>query len=173
MGLGVDFPVQVSSSGGRYFFDDDQQTPDTSTVTYRFADDKFVTWQGLSCNRNGSGFVDFYGRDGCIKVDGNSNWKMYDRSNKEVKSGTGNNGDIEHIENFLDAIRSDTPLALNAEIQIGHTSTMLCHLGNIAQRTGRTLSINPKNGHIVGDDAAMKYWQRDYADGWVEDLTIT
>ena len=98
---------------------------------------------------------------------------MYDRSNKEVKSGTGNNGDIEHIENFLDAIRSDTPLDLNAEIQIGHTSTMLCHLGNIAQRTGRTLSINPKNGHIVGDDAAMKYWQRDYADGWVEDLTIT
>ena len=110
---------------------------------------------------------------GSIKVDGSSNWKMYDHSNKEVKSGTGNNGDIEHIENFLNAIRNDTPLALNAEIQIGHTSTMLCHLGNIAQRTGRTLNINPKNGHIVGDDAAMKYWQRDYADGWAEDLTIT
>jgi hypothetical protein len=43
---------------------------------------------------------------------------------------------------------------------------MLIHLGNIAQRTGRTLMCDSKTGRIQNDDDAMRYWKREYEPGW-------
>ncbi|MFP6649886.1 MAG: gfo/Idh/MocA family oxidoreductase, partial [Pirellulaceae bacterium] len=68
----------------------------------------------------------------------------------------------EHIINFLSAIRKDKPLSLNSEIEEGYKSTLLCHLGNISYRTGRTLNCDPSNGHILDDKEAMGLWGRDY-----------
>jgi hypothetical protein len=42
----------------------------------------------------------------------------------------------------------------------------LVQLGNIAQRTGRALKIDPSNGHILNDKEAMKLWSREYEKGW-------
>jgi hypothetical protein len=39
-------------------------------------------------------------------------------------------------------------------------------LGNIAQGVGRSLEINPEDGHILGDKEAQKLWSRDYEKGW-------
>jgi hypothetical protein len=55
---------------------------------------------------------------------------------------------------------------LNSDIVSGHQSTLLVQLGNISQRVGRSLSIDPKNGHILHDKAAMKFWSREYEKGW-------
>ena len=63
-----------------------------------------------------------------------------------------------------DAIRKGTPL--NADIVSGHKSTLLVQLGNIAQRVGRTLNIDPLSGHIRGDKQAQKLWSREYEKGW-------
>jgi len=161
-GLGVDYPTRITSIGGRYTFEDDQQTPDTQTVSFEFSGGKSITWQGLSCNRNGGGFVSFFGEDGSMVIGGGGEYTLYDRNNKEIKTEAGSRGDIEHIDNFLAAIRNDKPLALNSEIAEGHKSTLLCHLGNISQRTGRTLDCDPSNGHILNDKAAMNLWARDY-----------
>ena len=161
-GLGVDYPTRITSTGGRYTFEDDQETPDTQTVSFEFSDGKSMTWQGLSCNRNGGGFVSFFGEDGSMVIGGGGEYTLYDRNNKEIKTEAGSRGDIEHIDNFLAAIRNDKPLALNSEIAEGHKSTLLCHLGNISQRTGRTLDCDPSNGHILNDKAAMDLWARDY-----------
>ncbi len=165
-GLGVDYPIRVTSSGGRYRFDDDQQTPDTHVVAFEFEGEKTLTWQGLSCNRHREGFVKFYGEGGTMALDGNGGYTVYDDRDKVIKEGGGQRGDAIHIANFIAAIRNDTPLELNAEIEKGHKSTLLCHLGNIAHRTGRTLNCNSANGHIIGDDKAMAYWEREYEPGW-------
>lgn len=53
----------------------------------------------------------------------------------------------------------------DASVAIGHTSTLWVQLGNIAQRTGRTLQIDSTNGKILRDKAAMQYWGRSYEQG--------
>jgi predicted dehydrogenase len=168
-GLGVDYPTRVVSAGGRYAFDDDQETADTHTVSFEFPGKKQILWEGLSCNRNGinqSGFgVTFHGETGSMEI-GDGGFVLYDDRNKEVKKANLNRGDTEHIVNFLEAIRSEKPLSLNAEIEDGHKSTLLCHLGNIAHRTGRALTCDPQNGHILNDKDAMKLWAREYNPQW-------
>ncbi len=168
-GLQVDFPIRVTSSGGRYRFDDDQETPDTHLAAFEFAEEKQISWQGLSCNRHetNSGFVTFFGEKGALELSGNGAYKIYDERNQVIKDVKGGGvGEMEHFANFVAAIRNDKPLDLAAEIAEGHKSTLLCHLGNIAHRTNRTLVCDPTNGHIQGDDEAMQYWSREYAPGW-------
>jgi hypothetical protein len=48
----------------------------------------------------------------------------------------------------------------------GSKSVLLCHLANIAQRTGVELKCDPKNGRITNSAEAMKLWQRTYQPGW-------
>jgi predicted dehydrogenase len=166
-GLGAEFPIRVTSSGGRYRYEDDQETPDTQTVCLEFEGRRQITWQGLSCHKHDRKFVTFYGEDGALDLEGNGTYTVFDANDKEVgKFGSPSVGDIEHIVNLLDAIRNDKPLSLNAEIAEGHKSTLLCHLGNIAQRTGRTLRTDPRSGHILDDAEAMKFWRREYEKGW-------
>src|SRR5947209_18023260 len=50
-GLGVEFPTRATPAGGRYRFDDDQETPDTHTVAFDFPSRQTITWEGLSCNQ--------------------------------------------------------------------------------------------------------------------------
>ncbi len=167
-GLGVDYPIAVTSSGGRYRYVDDQQTPDTQVVAFEFPGGKQATWQGLSCNKHkeGSGFVSFYGENGTLEIDGNGGFIIYDTNDAVVETVKGRFDDGDHIENFVAAIRSGEHLNLNAEIEIGHKSTLLCHLGNIAQRTGRALRTSAADGHILGDEQASSLWKREYEPGW-------
>jgi predicted dehydrogenase len=165
-GLGVDFPVRVTSNGGRYCFDDDQETPDTQVVAFEFADKKLITWQGHSCNPHVEDFVTFYGEKGMLKLGDLGDLTLYGTDDKVVREVKGTLGEPEHIANFLAAVRSNDPAGLNCGIEQAYPSTMLCHLGNIAHRTGRTLDCDPSNGHILNDDEAMKFWKREYEPGW-------
>lgn len=166
-GANVGIPTQVTSSGGRYHWDDDQETPDTQTVTFEFGGKCQITWQGLSCNRHRNGFVTFIGDKGTLDVDSNGKYKLYDKEGKVIDERTDARYTNEfHIANFLSAIRNDKPLDLAAEIAEGHKSTLLCHLGNIAQRVGRSLTCDPQNGHILHDKEAMGLWDREYEPGW-------
>ena len=165
-GLQVDYPIRVISAGGRYRFDDDQQTPDTHNVAYEFEGKKSISWDGMSCNRHPNAFVTFYGETGAMVIEGGGNVSIYNDVDKLADQIKGNQGDVEHIDNFVTCIRNDTPMKLNQEIESGHKSTLLCHLGNIAHRTGRTLNCSSKDGHIIGDEKAMGLWKREYEPGW-------
>ena len=180
-GLGVEYPVKVSSSGGRYVYNDDWETPDTQVITLDFDNGSIMTWEGISCNGRlieGSyvGVV-FTGEKGSLRIDGGNAYTVSDLNGKlvkEVKADTvvdsrniaNPAGDLDsvHITNFLDAITQGTKL--NADILTGYQSTLLVQLGNISQRTGRTLKIDPGNGHILDDRGAEALWTREYEKGW-------
>lgn len=179
--LDADFPTKVTSAGGRYAFKDDWETPDTQVATFEFGPDKAITWEGRSCNvfpveGAGRGFI-IYGDKGTLVNYGNAAYKIFDENNKlvkEVKSdvqadpnnpvSASGNLDMYHFDNFVQSIRGEA--TLTAPIDDAHKSVLLCHLANIAQRTGRTLHCDPKNGHILNDKAAMQLWRREYEKGW-------
>ncbi|QOV91024.1 Gfo/Idh/MocA family protein [Humisphaera borealis] len=168
-GLDVAFPKRVTAGGGRYHFQDDQETPDTLSVTYDYGD-KAIFWEGRSCHPRGfegnSYGIAFYGDKATLVVDGDGYYLLDPKGkpmlDKPVK-GT-NSGNTRHVDNFVQTIRGKEKL--NCEIEEGHRSVVICHLGNIAYRTGRTLNCDPKTGRIVGDEAAMKHWSRDYDAKW-------
>lgn len=180
-GLGVDFPSKVNSSGGRYRYQDDWETPDTQLISMEFANKSLITWEGRSCNgkldeENSVGVL-FYAENGSMLIGSGNAYKIFDLKNKLIKE-VKNDFEIDprnlqnpsqqldalHIQNLFDGIRKGTPLI--SDIDGGYKSTLLMQLGNIAQRTGRTLNIDSNNGHIVNDDNAMKYWSRSYEPGW-------
>ncbi len=168
-GLGVDYPSKVSSGGGRFRFDDDQQTPDTHNVVFDF-DGKSIAWQGLSWSprgsENSSFGISFHGDEGTLVING-AGYVIYDMKNKEISKEAGSGGDSTHVGNFLASIRAEK--RPNADIEEAYKSTLLCHLGNIAHRTGRTLHTDATNGHIRNDENAMKLWSRDYQPEWKPD----
>ena len=177
--LGVEYPTRVSSAGGRYHFDDDWEFPDTQEVVFEFDGGKTIVWQGQSCNGTqtlgrGRG-TQILGTDGSIVLD-RGGYVHYDVKGAvvrevrepEIADGldfAGNDAHTTaHIENFATAVR--TGEGLRSPVADVGKSVLLCHLGNIAQYTGRKLRTQGGSGRIVEDQDAMTYWQRDYAPGW-------
>jgi predicted dehydrogenase len=165
-GMGIDLPRRVTSGGNRYHFDDDQETPDTNVVTFDFGD-KGVVWEGQSCDPRGfegAKFgINFYGGNGSLALAG-TDVKVYDLNDKLVREIKGKGDDVLHFANFVDAIRDGKKL--NAEIEDGQKSTLLCHLGNIAWRTGSTVDFDPRANKIVNNRKAAQFWGREYRKGW-------
>lgn len=165
-GIKATHPTRVACNGGRYHFDDDQETPDTIVAQYDFGK-VGVTWEGSSCHPRAHekhDFVTFYGDAGALAIGSGSSYRIFDLKGKQIAEGKGIGGDGVHIGNFLETIRGDAKL--NSEIEEGRISTQLCHLGNIAWRTGRNLAIDPKTGAIQNDSEAQKLWKREYRKGW-------
>jgi hypothetical protein len=69
------------------------------------------------------------------------------------------------VRNFLDAVRSRKRETLNQEIYSGHVSTLMCHAGNIAWRTGKKLRIDPKT-ETFDDAEANKLVGREHRKGF-------
>jgi predicted dehydrogenase len=170
-GLQVELPSRITCGGNRYFYQDDWETPDSTVATFDFGD-KGIVWEGQSCAPRafeGASFgVNFYGENGCVAIAGNK-CVIYDLNNKvvrEIKSQQEElyGFDALHFGNFLDAIRQGK--ALRAEIDEGQKSTRMCHLANIAWRTGRTINFDPKTLRIVGDEPAAAMGTRKYRPSW-------
>ena len=72
-----------------------------------------------------------------------------------------------HMANFIDCDRSRRWQDLNADILEGHLSTSIVLLGNIAYRTGRTLTFDGRAEKFVDDDEANSYLTRRYRHPYV------
>jgi predicted dehydrogenase len=180
-GLGVEYPTKVSSSGGRYRYQDDWETPDTQMISLEFDNKSLITWEGRSCNgksveSNSVGII-FYAENGSMLIESGNSYKIFDLENKLVKevkndividakslTSPSQILDAFHIQNFFDGISKGVPVI--SDITGGHQSSLLVQLGNISQRVGRSLNTNPLNGHILNDEEAMTYWKRTYEKGW-------
>ena len=166
--LGLTFPTRVVSSGGRFYHNDDQETPDTLSVAYEFPGGKQITWEGQSCtplgNQRSTFGVSFHGPEASLVID-TDGWRMLDKKNEVVSEHAGTKkDDVAHVADFLTAIQEGRGPA--ADIAEGHASALLCHLGTIAYRTDRVLHTRPEDGRIVGDDEAAALWTKEYRPGW-------
>lgn len=183
--MGVDYPVKVTSAGGRFSHSgDDWETPDTQTITFEFEGNRAIVWEGRSCDPyklegSGRGFT-IFGEKGALYCEGDDSYRIVDNKGavvKEVKQNVKENRestnvvspageflDAVHINNWLESIRGNAKL--NSEIEEGHKSVLLCQLGNISQRAGAVLRTDGKNGHILENRDAAKLWGRTYEKGW-------
>ena len=167
-GLGVEYPVRVTYTGGRYYYADAQETPDTAVAAFDFGK-VGMTWEHSSCQPRSAekplAECIFYGDHGTMAIDKNT-FIVYDEKGARKSEGKSPGGnDASHMGNFLEAIRDKAKL--NSPIAEGQKSTMLCHLGNIAYRTGTTVHFDPATRKIVNNPEADKLWARSsYRPGW-------
>lgn len=175
-GLGVTAPTKVSSMGGHFMFDDDQQTPNTQVATYEFNKDGkkvFLVFEvrhwmtnheagiGEGKDSNTIGNI-FYGSKGYMAIEGYTSYKVF--LGKEQQPGPSRVAGGSTWENFIQAVRSRKQAELHAEIEEGHLSSSLVHFANISYRLGRTIDFDATKGQIVNDAEANKMLRRQYRD---------
>lgn len=172
-GLGQDgMPKSVVSTGGKYIYDDDQETPNTQIATFDYGDAELMfEVRGILTGPEGGLQIRggntvgnlFYGSDGWMAVDG-AGFQVYKGEKNELameeKAARGDTGP--HMENFLAAVRSRNYQDLHADVQIGVTSADLCHLANISYRLKRKLDFDPAAARFVRDEEANRMLTRPY-----------
>ena len=200
--MGVDAPLAVSSSGGKFALKDNREAPDFFRATFEYPGfvlcytSSMVNATPVAGRPYG---IRFHGTKGTIVVDRSSYVVLPEMSRPfyvegdavagmlaerglgpkpaaEPKGGalcqaetqTGIQLDpgiqVLHVQNWLDCIRTrKTPVA---DWEIGHRSITACHLGVIAQRTGRKIRWDAQKEQIVGDAEASKLLSREYRAPW-------
>ena len=162
-------PAAISCSGGKFFFEDDQEWPDTMLINYEYPG-KIVQyemrlWSKPRLFGAGEGAV-IHGENGWVLLTNNS-WKAHDAAGTIVKQGEGDSGQTQqaHIRNFLDAVKSRKLDSLNQEIYSGHVSSAMCHAGNISWRTGKKLRFDAQT-ETFDDEEANQYVGREHRAGF-------
>lgn len=177
-GLGVQtHPNRVSAMGGKFFFDDDQEFPDTQQVSFEYSGDgkpgskRMLIYEQRLWSTNypfnvDSG-VEYYGTRGKLFLSRRGKAELLGERNKRLQLDiTRGPQDAEsHVANFVNAVRGNAKL--NCDIEIGHLTTSLCHLGNLSTRFGRTLEFDPQTEQFVNDAEAAAFVSREYRpDHW-------
>jgi predicted dehydrogenase len=169
-GLGAEgHPTSVAALGGKYFFDDDQQFPDTQYAVFEYAKDgrkkqlvyEMRIWAPYPQEGEDNGNA-FYGTKGMMVL-GRAGWQIFGPRGEPGPSMKGAISLEPHHSNFLACIRSGA--RPNADIEVNHPSSTLCHLGNLAARLGRSLRFDPDREQVLGDDEANKLVRRSYREG--------
>jgi len=173
-GLGVErHPDRVAALGGKFFFDDDQQFPDTQYVVFEYEPRhgetrprQLVFEQRIWSPYVQEGFENgdaFYGTEGMLLLGKSGGWKLFGPRNELRDSMSGRPDGEAHHRNFLECLRAGK--RPHADIEIGHLSASLCHLGNIATRLQRSLNVDADRERIPGDDEADGFLRRQYRPG--------
>ena len=176
-GLGVTtHPSRVAAVGGKFFFDDDQQFADTQQVAFEYPGDGKVGQKRMliyeqrlwSTNYpyNVDSGVEFYGTEGQMFLSRRGKVQILGDRNKKIAEDLPR---VEqdapaHVRDFVDAVRQGR--ASNAEIGIGHLTSSLCHLGNVATRLGRGFSLDPVSEQVLDDEEANRLMGRSYREHW-------
>jgi predicted dehydrogenase len=174
-GLGVGLPSVIHSSGGKFLFDDDKETPNCQIAVFQYPKEnkilQFEVRHWITNHEGGFGKgadneigVIFYGSEGYMVV-GGSDYRTF--LGRKQEPGPSASGGGNHFANFIEAVRSRNRELLLAEIEEGHLSSALCHLANVAYCVGRTIRFDPATETCPGDDEANKLLTRDYRKPYV------
>jgi len=180
-GLGRGLPKGVVSTGGKFVYDDDQETPNTQIATFDYGNAELVfEVRGLNTGgepgipASGPNFigVTFFGSKGFMAVDEHA-FQIFLGDKREPgemmkHSETEIDDTIPHMTNFLKAVKSRNTADLAADVSIGTTSAALVHMANISYRLGRKLQYDSVAGNFVGDaDATAMSTRREYRSPYI------
>ena len=183
--MGLKYPKSVYATGGKYAYDDAQETPDTQhvlfdydklTMTFELTlwtpymkkippevrdSDLLPDWPFCATK------VEVYGTKGLMMMGRHGGgWQVFGLDDQEVARQPGRQALKEHFDNFFECIKSrQRP---NGDIEEGHMSTVLCHLGNISYRVGcRKLQFDAASETFGDDKEANRLVKRTYRKPWV------
>ncbi len=190
--MGADAPLAMSAAGARYVLQDGTETPDVLQATYEYPgfvlsyESCQLTGHGLGGRTPGRKYYRargtddrphgeaFYGTNGTLFSD-RIGFEIYPELERAGRPGAAqprmkrqeavaaDTTDL-HVQNFIDCVRSrKTPAA---DVEIGHRSTLVAHLGNLAYRTGRKLRWDAAKEELVGDSEATKLLGRAARKPW-------
>ncbi len=173
-GMGFDtLPNRVAALGGKYFFDDDQQWPDTQYVVCDYdkgngADRprQFIFEQRIWSPYVQEGYENgaaFYGTKGMLVIGHSVGWELYGEKNKPLEKMRISIDLPAHHRNFINAVLKGEKLA--APAAVGHIAASLCHLANISTRLRKTIEVDPKSETIVNGPEANALVRRKYRPG--------
>ena len=189
MVMGVSFPKSVHHAGGKLFFNDIAETPDTTIVTYDYDRLRLVfeqTWwtpymkktpdsirESLSQFPDWYPFnatkIEIYGSRGLMLLGRHGGgWQLHDEEGRTIAADKQRHSEMQagHVENFISCIRSRK--RPNADVEEGHVSAALCHMANISYRMGdRKLEFDSSKEVFVDGDEANHYLKRSYRAPWV------
>ncbi len=174
-GLGVGLPDNAFSEGGKFVYDDDQQTPNTQIAVFRYPEKQLMfevrgLLTGGECHMHediGSGphtiGVLFFGSKGYLSVH-NGGYNLYMGEDHKMTKERKPEGDstYAHFDNFLKAVKTRNYKDLNCDIEVGHISAAMCHLANISYRVGDKVNFKTVTERFVGNDEANRLLTRDY-----------
>lgn len=179
-GLGVGFPNKVTTIGGHFVNDDDQETPNTLMCAFQFdlpgGKRKMIEFEvrhgitnreaDIGTEKMGSGNQGpnvigniFYGADGYLALGDEDTGNAYQAwLGPDMKAGPSGHqgGSRYHFGNFIEVLRSRKQEDLNGPIEEGHISCTLVHLANASYRLGRTLNFDPVKEEVIGDAEANR-----------------
>jgi len=176
-------PRRIYSTGGRPIkglpinLPDAQTTdaPDSQVAVYEF-ESFTVEWEHrlYAGNPNEKGEnvgVYFYGTKGVFHMGWRTGWTFYPaRKSQSVihqpaQLHQPNNQNIRELwADFLDAIQNDRlPVC---DIEVGYRATLLCLLGMLSLKIGRSIEWDAEHERIVGDEYANLFLRREYRSGY-------
>ncbi len=161
-GMQKTLPVAVRSTGGRFGYKDQGQTPNTQNVTWTYADGSSIVGQLRGLYTPEPMSWDFFGSKGSMHLMANGDFRITLGRNKQPEPVVSYPANLDHFANFADAVRARDPKLLHAEIEETALSTALCHLGNISHRLGRELKFDPTTMRFPNDAEANAMLSRNY-----------
>lgn len=161
-GMKKDLPVKVSSWGGRFGYEDQAETPNTQNVRWEYEDGTAIVGEIRGLYTAEPMSWDFFGSKGHLHIRRDGEIVMTLGRNKEAEPPVEPLPEVNHYENFAQAVRTRDRGSLNAEIRETVMSTALCHLGNIAYRMGEELAFDPTAERFQNHPEANKLLRREY-----------
>ena len=174
-GLGVQtHPSFIAAAGGRYVYDNGAEFPDTQQISFEYpaaepaGRPRMLIYEerlwSTNYPHNCDSGVEYYGTKGQMFLTRRGKIQVLTDRNRlqQVDVPLEEQDTAAHVADFIDAIRHARQP--NADIEIAHLTSSLCHLGNIAVRLGRSLRFDSAHEKFVADDQADGLLNRTYRD---------
>ncbi len=180
-GMKASTPKSVMALGGKFAYPDDaSETPDTLQTVYEY-DDFSILWEhatgidGGNYNRNHG--IAFIGNNGTLVLD-RGGWEVIPENDRPdwsqnlgpkiepvpLQARQGSGLDL-HTVNFIDAVKTRDGSKLTAPIEVGYNTALVCHMGNVAYKTGTKVSWNNEQGSFDNSNA-NELITPTYHNGW-------